>query len=246
MSPGLARTQGPENAAHHCWPGSPPDIELGLLWLLGSQPLRGRQQPRWSPWADPSPGPSIPAWRSQRPPGLPPPPHQRPLAWPRHHLSTSLLAHGAQKPGRAAWPGPPQPGGLREDPFSIAQRKLLPPLGHSTSDDAAPRPEPLAATLTAGSQRTRLWSGRRRHGAPHAFAGGRSSCPHGRPAQHVPPTWRWPVGLPAPAALQPSCITHRRLGPCGLAPDPRDGTAAHTELLMRTDVPRAHLAVAQG
>lgn len=198
------------------------------------------------PPADPSPGPSIPAWRSQRPPGLPPPPHQRPLARPRHHLSTSLLAHGAQKPGRAAWLGPPQPGGLREGPFSIAQRKLLPPLGPSTSDDAAPHSEPLAATLTAGSQRTRLWSGRRRQGAPHAFAGGCSSCPHGRPAQHVPPTWSWPVGLPAPAVLQPSFITHQRRGPCGLVPNPSDGTAAHTELLMQTDVPRAHLAGAQG
>lgn len=53
-------------------------------------------------------------------------------------------------------------------------------------------------------------------------------------------------GSPAPAVLQPSFITHRRRGPRGLVPKPGDGTAAHTELLMRTDVPRVHLAGAQG
>lgn len=84
----------------------------------------GLDPQRWAaqnePWGIPlwrRPRPTPPTWQSPWRPGLPPPPHQRPLAWPRQHLSTSLQARGAQKPGRAAWPGSLQPGGLREDPI---------------------------------------------------------------------------------------------------------------------------------
>lgn len=229
LGPGLAQTQGPENAAHHCWPGSlppPPDIELGFLWLLGPRPPRGRQQPRWSPWADPSPAhPSLPGRASSPQASLLP---RTGGLWLGQTPFVNVRARTWRpETGRAAWPGPPGPGGLREAPFRTAQRKWLPPPGHSTSEDAAPRPpEPLAATLTTGSQRA---------DAPVVgpATARRPSRACGR-ALFLPPRApgpaRGPRLEPAGGPPGPSCapalaqlITHRRRGPRGRVPLPGDG-----------------------
>lgn len=125
-----------------CWlawqPPPQPELALGFP---GSWPPRGGQpgvSRGQAPGAPPQAEPSCPAEPVS--PDLPPPPHRRPLAQPRHYLSMSLQARGAQKAGPAAWPGPLQPGGLRQDPVSRSSAQLLPPPGQTTSDDAASAP----------------------------------------------------------------------------------------------------------
>lgn len=121
-----------------------PTLGPGTPSLCGTQggggsarrpPARRPRSPRVDPGAPAVPGVLGPQKQAQRrvslrqtrarltephraaAPGLLPPTNRRPPAWPRRHLSTSSQARGAQKPGRAAWPGPPQPGCLREYPI---------------------------------------------------------------------------------------------------------------------------------
>lgn len=106
-------------------------------------PPRGREQPRVSPKADPSgpsPGPSVFGWQSQRAPRPPSSPTPAASGSAQTPFVNVLASTWRPETRAGGWPRPPQPGGLREDPFSVAQRKLLPPPGQSTSDDAARAP----------------------------------------------------------------------------------------------------------
>lgn len=148
-----------------------------------------------------------------------PPSSPRPaaLARPSRHLSTSSGARGAQKPGRAAWPGPPRRDVCGNIPFSVAQRKPLPPPTPSTSDDAAAAlpslwPPPLrwlAADAPVVRPATARRPSRLRAGTLPALAGG-------WPSTCLPLGARLSVSRPplctraAPGARsQPSSVTHR-------------------------------------
>lgn len=191
------------------------------------------------PLGRPLPGPSIPAWRSQRPPAslLPPPAASGSAQTPFVNVRACTWR---PETGRAAWPGPPRP--------EVCGKLHFAQLSENGSHRPAPRPRRMSPSPGAPGRHPHRWLaadapvvGPATARRPSRAAGGHASCPRA-PAQHVP-RLEPPVGLPAQLRSSPRSSPTEQ-GPRGLAPHP--GTAPPpTELLMQADLPRAHLAGAR-
>lgn len=80
-------------------------------------------------------------------------------------------------------------------PFSVAQRNCSHIQANLPLMMQPQLSEPLAATSPLAHSRRACGRAGDGTAPPHAFADGPSSCPRGCLAQHVPPTWSWPMGL---------------------------------------------------